>query len=353
MSGATSADAVESERGGDVQRAMDALANSPEVVGAIGELYVDGERVGRGSAGTRLLDGEGGHIPSSARYRVGSQTKQMTATVLLQLVEEGRLGLDDTLADVLPVVAERDLVERAEEITVRQLIRHTSGIPDFFATRLPDSFDMTTRYRPVDLVKMSRRLPPTGNPGERFSYSNTNYFLLGMIIERETGNSLATELMRRIFVPAGMSRSYLTSKPPEGIRGPHGHGYYPDPQGRLHDMDRLNASYGWAAGGVVSTARDVSAFQRAFAQNKLLPAEPQRVITDPPEGAPPPSGRLCGGTPQLRAVAGSAPGYNAVTFTTADGRSQFAVSATLRVHNADPAVQAALNRAAEAVFCPK
>ncbi|MDW6062233.1 serine hydrolase domain-containing protein [Streptomyces sp. FXJ1.4098] len=126
---------------------MESLAKTDGVVGATGESYVDGKRAGRGTAGSRLLDGKGGRVSPDSRYRIGSQTKLMTATVLLQLVQEGKVGLDDKLADVLPEVAQRDLVERADEITVRQLIRHTSGIPDFFASgQFNNPYDFTTYY---------------------------------------------------------------------------------------------------------------------------------------------------------------------------------------------------------------
>ncbi len=335
---------------GDVQQAMAKLAKTDGVVGAIGQLYVDGKRKGQGTAGSRLLDGKGGRIPPASRYRVGSQTKTMVATVLLQLVKEGKLSLDDKLADVLPEATQQDLVERADEITIRQMIRHTSGIPDFFASgRFDEPFDFTTYYRPVDLVKASRKLPRTGEPGEKFSYSNTNYFLLGMIIEKVTGHSLSAELTRRLFVPLGMSHTYLTTKPPQGIKGPHGHGYQPDAAGKPRDVDRQNASFGGAAGGIISTAHDVSAFQRALVQGKLLPSSLQQ------EAVPPPSGDgLCGSEPAVRASAGNGPGFLAVTYTSDDGRRQFAVSATLKVKNEQAmAVQEAVDQAAKAVLCQK
>ncbi|MFC6879685.1 MULTISPECIES: serine hydrolase domain-containing protein [Actinomadura] len=335
---------------GDVQRAMDALAGTPGVVGAIGETYVDGKRVGRGTAGSRLLNGKGGRIPTDARYRIASQTKRITATVLLQLVDEHRLGLDDKLSEVLPEVARRDLVERADEITVRQLVQLTSGIPDFSHTKEFDDFDFTTHYRPTDLLKASRSLPREQEPGEKFSYSNTDYILLGMIIEKVSRRSLAAEFKRRIFRPLGMDRTYLPTRPGQGIKGPHGHGYFPDASGRLHDMDRLNPSRALGAGGVVSNARDISRFFRAFQRGDLLPADLQRVLE--PQG-PPPNGGPCGGRPELRGPAGSAPGLNAVTFTTPDGRRQFAVSVTLSMDNANPGISAALSKAAGTVFCPK
>ncbi|MFI7131776.1 serine hydrolase domain-containing protein [Nonomuraea sp. NPDC050153] len=335
---------------GDVQRALDALARTGGVVGTIGELYVDGRRVGRGSAGSRLLDGVGGRVPAGSRYRIGSQTKRLTATVVLQLVKEGRLGLEDKLSDLLPEVASQDAVERAGEITVRQLIRHMSGIPNWFTPDLVDIYDFTTYYPPMELVKKSRSRPRTGEPGEKYFYSNTNYMLLGMIIEKVTGRSLAAEFARRFFVPLGMSRTYLPVRPPEGIKGPHGHGYSTDAEGTVRDMHRLNASFGYAAGGVISTARDMSTFHRAFYQGKLLPPALQKLITDPPENTPtlPP---LCGGDPELRANAGGTAGFTAVTFSSTDGRIQFATSTT--TSDQDPAaISRAINQAAEAVLCP-
>ncbi|MFG2004005.1 serine hydrolase domain-containing protein [Spirillospora sp. NPDC048911] len=350
-------------RVGNVQEAMDELAKTPGVVGVVGGAYVDGKPVGQGSAGSRLLGGKGGRIPANARFRIGSQTKQMVATVVLQLVKEGRLGVDDKLGDLLPEVAEKDLVERADEVTVRQMLRHTSGIPDWYAGNpKPDGsegddpgfdvFDFTTHYRPLDLVKWSRSRPRTGEPGEKWSYSNTNYTLLGVIIERLTGHDLATELHRRLFGPLAMTKTYLPLKPPEGIKGPHGHGYYPDADGELRDVDRFNASIAGAAGGVVSTAHDVSAFQRAFTQGKLLPPELQRVLTDRLPKNPPSQGKVSRGRcgDDFYILGGNGPGFLAMTFYSEDGRRQFAMSFTL---SAKPGtVELDVSKAVEAAFCP-
>ncbi|WP_433517388.1 serine hydrolase domain-containing protein [Nonomuraea sp. CA-143628] len=337
---------------GDVQKAMAALVETDHVVGAIGEVYVNGKRAGTGSAGSRLLNGRGGAIPSTARYRIGSQTKNMTATVALQLVRSGKLKLDDTLSEVLPEMTEKDLVERADEITVRNLIQLTSGIPDFLG---PDirALDPTLTYRPVDLVAASRKRQRPSQIGT-FNYSNTNYILLGMIIEKLTGRSLASELKQRIFTPLGMRDTYLPVKADAGIKGPHGHGYMKDETGKLLDVDKLNATTMLGAGGVISTARDVSAFQRAFVQGKLLPDSLRKVITDPVPGQPsPPQGGLCAGKPAFQPRGGSAPGFVAATYTSPDGRLQFAVSVTVAMDDAERGVVAQrIDQALTSVFCP-
>lgn len=347
-------------RVGNVQKAMEELAKVPGVVGAVGGAYVDGRSVGQGSGGSRLRGGEGGRIPANARFRIWSQTKQMVGTVVLQLVEEGRLGVDDKLGDLLPVVAAEDLVTRADDITVRQMLQHTSGIPDWYADPAGspgdpsfDPFDFTTHYQPLDLVKWSRGRPRTGEPGEKYSYSSTNYTLLGMVIERLTGHDLATELHQRLFGPLGMTKTYLTVKPPEGIKGPHGHSYYPDTNGNLRDVDRYNASLaGGGSGGVVSTAHDVSAFQRAFTQGKLLPPALQQILTQPLPDQPRPAGKgrdRC--SDQFKIQGGDGPGSVAITFYSDDGRRQLAISVTLSVKDNSEQLQA-MGKAVETVFCP-
>lgn len=336
------ATAADQARPGAVQQAMEDLAKTDGVVGAIGEVYVDGRRADKGTAGSRLLGGKGGRIPADSRYRIASQTKLMEATVILQLVGEGRLGLEDKLSGLLPETAEHDYVDRAGEITLQQLLRHTSGIPDFAESGKFDVFDFTTAYRPIDLVKAARTVPRQGDPGQ-YRYSTTNYVLLGMIIERVTGHDRAAEFERRLFAPLGMKHTSLATRISDQIKGPHGHGYAPDAKGRPRDVDRLNAtSYG--AEGAISTAHDVSAFYRALNQGKLVPPDLRKQL-------PRPFPELCGGT--VSSASGGLPGISSVTFSSADGRTQFAMAATLKIDNEKAmAVGDAMKKAAEAVLCP-
>lgn len=345
-------------RVGNVQGAMEKLVQTPGVVGAIGGAYVDGKPAGTGTAGSRLLNGKGGTIPADSRFAIGSQTKAMVATALLQLVEESRIGLGDELADLLPEVAADGMVERADEITVQQLIQHTSGIPDFWSRNGStepafDVFDFSTHYSPIDIVETTRGLPRTGGPGETFAYSNTNYTLIGMIIERVTGHTLADELDRRLFRPLGMTRTYALTKPPEGIKGPHGHGYHPDSTGALHDMHRANASWGFGAGNVVSTTHDVSAFQRAFDQGRLLPPSLQEILTHGPrvEGDGSRTQQDTDGcADDLRFQGGSGLGYTTLILYSTDGRQQFEISVTRST--GDSAIIPAMVEAGQAVLCP-
>ncbi|MEV4570947.1 serine hydrolase domain-containing protein [Nonomuraea sp. NPDC049419] len=217
---ATAATGTDRPEFGDVQKALTELAASSKIVGAIGAVHIDGKRAAQGTGGTRLLDDKGGKIPPSARYRIGSQTKLMTGAVILQLVKEKKLTLDDKLSDLLPIVVEQDLVKLADQITLQQLLQHTSGIPNLPAA---DVFDMTY-HTPLEMVKQTSDLKRTGEPGAQFNYSNTNYFLLGLIIERYTKHTVSAEFERRLFDKLDMDRTYLPTTPPGGIKGPHGHG---------------------------------------------------------------------------------------------------------------------------------
>ncbi|MGP3929133.1 serine hydrolase domain-containing protein [Nonomuraea sp. KM88] len=346
--------ATDRPRLGDVQKALTELAKSSKVVGAIGAVYIDGKKIDKGSAGTRLLNDKGGKIPAGARFRAGSQTKAMTQVVIMKLVSEGKLSLDDKLSDLLPEVAEKDLVERADEITVEQMIHHTSGIPNWFTPALIDYLDFTTYYPPMELVKRSRAVARTQDPGEKFSYSNTNYYLLGLIIEDLTDHSVAAEFERRIFDPLHMDDTYLPVTFPGRIKGPHGHSYYPDKNGELHDVDRFNMSYGYAAGGVISTTDDLSAFHLALGKDLLTKEEKDALNAGRP--APPPSEEpsdkgVCGG--EYGSVAGSAPSFKAITYGSRDTGVQFVVSVTLGTAHNDPAVEPLIKQAAEAVLCPE
>jgi len=324
---------------GDVQSSIEGIAAVDGAVGVIGRAYVDGRLASQGTAGSRLLGGSGGCIPSGSRYRIASQTKLMDATVVVQLISEGEFTMDDTLADLLPEVAENDWVEYADQITVRHLIRHTSGIPDYSESGLFDVFDFTTDYDAIDLVKAARTVPRRVELGQYY-YATTNYVLLGLIIERVTGNDRPDEFRRRLFRPLGMHHTYLAVKAADGVKGPHGHGYYPDAQGVPRDVDRLNGAL--AGQGVISTARDLSVFFRALTLGELVPEEFERLV-------PRPMPELCGGT--VASAGGSMPGINSTTFFSTDGRTQFAVAVTLSIDNMETrAVGEATTAAAEAVL---
>jgi D-alanyl-D-alanine carboxypeptidase len=219
------------------------------------------------------------------RFRIYSLTKTFTAVVILQLVQEERLSLDDTVLNVVPDAAETG-IPYLDTVTVRQLLDHTSGIYDYLdETDSPfyvDAFfgetaDWSKLWTPKELLAYAdgARHAPYFAPGEGNHYSNTNYILLGLIVERVTGNTFDNELQTRIFAPLGLTSTSLptgTSMPDELVDGYH------DMGGELANVSALNSSWVWAAGGIVSTASDVLHFANALFTGQLLDPEMQREM---------------------------------------------------------------------------
>src|SRR5262252_7631464 len=185
------------------------------------------------------------------RVRVGSVTKTFVATVVLQLVAEHRLSLSDTVARWLP-----GLVPGGGGITVQELLQHTSGIYSYtndpgFQQAL--TADPTRVWRPTELVRIAVAHPPAFPPGTTFAYSNTDYVLLGMIIQAATGHPVGQELQARIFQPLGLRDTYFPYANLH-LRKPYAHGYLLGQPGATGPADTTVMSPSWAgaAGGIVS-----------------------------------------------------------------------------------------------------
>lgn len=209
--------------------------------------------------------------------RIGSITKTMTATVALQLIDEGAFTLDDPLAALLPGVTG---IPNAERITVRHLLSMRSGIFDYLDDEsfFPQVFaDPARPWTPRELIALAANHDPVFAPGEDYAYSNTNFILLGLIVEDRTDQPLAAALTRRLFEPLGMTH---TSLPDDAtLPEPFSRGYVLDPRhdtGDLVDVTAVNATAAWAAGGVVSTVGDLHVWLTALVDGSLLSEELQR-----------------------------------------------------------------------------
>ncbi len=209
-------------------------------------------------------------LAADARYEIGSNTKLMTSAMILQLQEEGVLAIDDPIAKWLPELAAT--LPNGDAITIDMLLRHTSGLYDYFdapgdggsiADGTHDKAMLTRAFTPVELVA---RVAAAGQsyfapeaPGQ-FKYSNTGYILLGLIIERVTGKSYAENLQGRILGPLGLTETYLLEGQPADDRLPQA--YYTTPFD--YTTGEWNASQGWSAGAVVSTAEEFAIFLKAL-----------------------------------------------------------------------------------------
>lgn len=212
-------------------------------------------------------------------FRAGSLTKTLVATVVLQLVAEGRLSLHDSAAAHLPpgVPATGD-GDRSElrTVTIRQLLDHTSGLFNYtqdprLSKQLFGTGFGAHRYdshTPAELLRIALGHPPTAAPGTRYAYSNTNYLVLGMVIRAVTGNPYATEIRRRILAPARLDHTSFPGTDP-ALPTPHGRAYSRT-GGRRVDATSMDPSRAGAAGEMVTTLGDLNRFLAALLGGRFL-----------------------------------------------------------------------------------
>ncbi|MFJ8431148.1 serine hydrolase domain-containing protein [Kitasatospora sp. NPDC094019] len=320
--------------GVDARALNEALAGVVGIGGAsssLARVTEYGRTVWKGTAG--VGDFSTGAEPSAdGRFRIASVTKTFVATVVLQLVGEGRFGLDDSVESLLP-----GAVPGGGSVTVRQLLNHTSGLFDY--TEDPSvGLDHETwlregRWRswtPRQLLAVANSHPPYSAPGTAWHYANTNYLLAGMIVERVTGHDWRREVERRIVDRLGLTG---TSMPVHstGIRGPHAHTYLDLPGGPV-DVTEMEPSEMDAAGVGISTTADLAAFLRALLTGRLLPAP---LLTEMLTVAPESGGAQYGlGIARLTTPCGeiwgnngsTGRGHNSAVYGTPDGHRLIAVS---------------------------
>ncbi|MFD5202905.1 serine hydrolase domain-containing protein [Streptomyces sp. NPDC058375] len=291
-------------------------------------------------------------VPMDGFLRLGSTTKTFVATVMLQLVGEKRLSLDQSVEQVLPGVVS-GAGNDGRTITLRDLLRHTSGLSDYIYDVFPDPGARTyfahrwRAYEPEELVDLAVRHAPAFPAGAGWEYSNTNYVLAGMIIEKVTGRTWEQQVRDRILRPLGLRN---TDTP--GIRPylPHPHpANYQQfvPDGPMVDTTIPYRPFDSGAdGSMTGTARDLNRFFAALAGGRLLkPAELTALLTTVPvprdsghpEGTRDGLGLFftplsCGGG--YLGHGGSGFGYVVRAATSVDGRRAVTVSAHSR--SADP-----------------
>ncbi|MET9956163.1 serine hydrolase domain-containing protein [Streptomyces sp. NPDC006339] len=260
------------------QQALDA-AVAAGVPGAVAQAR-DGKDRWTGTAGERK---------GNDRYRVGSITKTFVATVLLQLQAEGRLDLDDPVEKWLPGVV-RGNGNDGRKVTVRHLLNHSSGIhsytedPGFQKKILGPGF-LEHRYdtwTPRQLVDIAMTHEPDFAPGTSWNYSNTNFVLAGMVIEKVTGRPYGKAVENRIIKPLKL-RATSVPGTDASMPKPHSRAYStltPDnTAGEVHDVTRMNPSFAHAAGEMISDSNDLQTFYRALLKGRLLPKAELRELT--------------------------------------------------------------------------
>ncbi|GAA2080047.1 serine hydrolase domain-containing protein [Streptomyces albiaxialis] len=266
---------------------------------------------------------------ADSRFRIGSMTKPFVATVVLQLVGEGRMSIDAPVERYLPGLI-RGHGNDGRKITVRQVLQQTSGLPDYLNSIETEDVlkNPLAHYEARGLVKRALRYRPGFEPGTEWEYSNTNYVLAGLLVERVTGHTYGHEIRRRVIEPLGLRR---TSVPGDssGIRGPHPRGYArTGKDAPLKDITALNPTVLGPSGSMISTGADFNRFLDALVHGELLrPAEQRQLMKTRPTGDgeggayglgleshPLPCGGLSWGAD------GGVPGYQTLGAVTVDGR---------------------------------
>ncbi|WP_371779689.1 serine hydrolase domain-containing protein [Streptosporangium subroseum] len=306
-------------------------------------------------------------LASGDQFRMGSSTKTVVATVILQLVAEHRLKLTDPVETWLP-----GLIPNGDEITLRMLLNHTSGLFNYIND--PDVLKAftgqdTRQWTPEELIAAAVGHGPMFAPGKQYSYSNTNYIALGLVAEKVTGHSLSDLIQERIARPLNLKNTYMATGIPRPDNRKLAHGYEPDAAhiapllppgtpagtkfagpGRAGHVDTtwINLSTEWAAGGMVSTAEEWGRFDTALMSGKLLPPaqlkQMRTTVAEEPgnpnryglglEKVVTPCGAVWGHVGQV-------PGYSSQNFTDGTGRRTVSIFTTTIFGLADPKVGAA------------
>ena len=323
---------------GAVQRGLDRLvAADGGPPGAIATLYRDGRltvvRSGRADVTRRRSPRATDHM------RIASVAKAFSGAVALQLVRDGRLGLDDTIGQRRP-----DLPPAWASVTVRQMLNHTSGLPDYtrsegFADQARDN--PRGFVPPLGIIDWVTADPLVFEPGSRYEYSNTDNIVIGLIAEAVTGRSYPDLLADVVFGPANLRETSFPTRT-IALPAPFLHGYVVSPGQRPEDVTTfLSPSGAWASGAVVSTPADLNAFIRAYLGRRFFGADGQREQMRFVRGgssSPPGPGRNAAGLALFRyrtrcgtvyGHTGNFPGYVQFAAATADGRR--AVTTSLNI----------------------
>jgi len=256
-----------SEMKTEMEKAVDEVMVKDNIPGAIVGVWVPGK--GEWIAASGVADVETDRkIEVDDNVRIASNTKPFTATVILQLVDEGKLSLDDKLEKYVPGIPYGD------EITIRQVCNMTSGTYSFTED---EEFDREFTENPLmeiapqQEVDIALKHDSYFPPGEGWHYSDTNYIILGMIIDKVTGNKAADEIDTRIIEPLKLENTSMPDKPE--IPGKHSKGYV-DMEGEgLVDYTSLNPSIAWTGGGMVSSLDDMKIWAKALADGDLVSKE--------------------------------------------------------------------------------
>jgi D-alanyl-D-alanine carboxypeptidase len=308
------------------EQLQDGLAGSAEThgPGLFGLVTDGGEVVFEGSAGVADL-AEPRPLTADDQFRIGSITKTYVTALVLQLIAEGAFAATDTLEHWLP-----GLVPGGEDITVELLLRMRTGLPDYVWPLLGDPPDVTRLvryYPPEELVAIALGVPGRTPPDTAYRYCNTDYVLLGLVVERATGQRVDVLLWQRIFAPLGLDATTFPTADGR-LRGPHATGYLRmAADAPYQELPVVSPSEAWTSGAIVASPRDLAAFYDGLFGGRVLDPAGLARMTTPLEDLGPGRQRGLGFVRYEYAdgtVAfghhGGVPGYTTLVLRTTGGR---------------------------------
>ena len=263
-----------------LDKSIPAAMQRASIPGAIVGIWQDGREPYMRAFGVRDT-ATGQPMATDLYMRIGSNSKAFVATAILMLADQGKLGLDD------PIDRYVEGVPNGNQITLRQIAQMRSGLYDYADQTIPElPREPFRQWTPRELLDVALRHPPLFPPGSQFDYCNTNTVLLGVVVEKVSGQPLASFIEQNILKPLGLTRTVF----PAGAEfpSPHANGYFKMPDGKVADATDWNPSWGWAAGNMISTLDDMRVWARDLALGKLIsPAmkrEQQQFLPAPQEG---------------------------------------------------------------------
>jgi len=301
---------------------IDSQMSAGKIPGAIVGIWEDGyetQLIAKGmadvSAGRAAL--------VTDRFRIASNTKMFTAMALLILADAKKIGLDDKVSKYINDLPHTDMV------TIRQLANHTSGYYDYSSDPVfiaSASADMLRKWSPRELMDFIKTKPLDFTPGSRYHYSNTNYVMMGLLIETVTGMSWESYITSKIISPLQMTETECPKS--YAISGSYLKGYNVD-DGLTGEIV-VDPSWGWAAGGIISTVSDMKKWLDALAGHSLISsamfAEHLKRVPDPDSGGTMEYGfGLMMIWSQFIGHTGVIPGYNSAAFISLDGKKAVVV----------------------------
>ena len=355
MAGPASAAPPDDRSAADVQRSLEQLVRQDRFPAALAGVRTRDGSTRNHRAGVADIDDDR-KPPMDGQVRIGSNTKTFVAVVVLLLVAEGKVDLDAPVDTYLPGLLRGDGID-GRRITVRHLLQHTSGLPDYNEFLGEDVSAVLDAYvEPRELLDVALAEKAQFAPGARHGYSNTNYVVAGLLIQKVTRRPLAEQITTRVVDRAGLRHTYFPAAGEQRIRERHPQGYFLDEAGNpVLDVTDLDPSAAWAAGAMVSTPGDLNRFLTALLGGELLPAAQlaQMRTTVPADGStryglgltsrPLPCGGIYWGH------GGSIPGYQTRMAATDDGRAATVAVTAMEPHQA---ASDHVNAAVATALCP-